>query len=962
VHFTYKNSIRTLLGIFVFWAYCSNAFGQTPAHFYIGQNEFSNTHVYSLHHHSDHILYAATNYGLHKYQNGRFQQIPWIDNHDGEALFSLRKDTKGNLYCSNLSGEIFKLTEKGLKLFLKVPDEYITAYFDFGFDDQNRVIVCSRSYVLFDNGKWKELYKTKRSTPASMNAYNPKQILFPSMESSAIFSWENGIVKTISGKSNQTIPQKDVFRFPSKFNSSFASISTNGNIFNYKGNGALESNEINWRVVQVDQNELWLNSNTAGIIRCVEKEGNLHFSPKMFRDEFISTVTKGENGTLFLGTFGKGVIVAPSVSTLVYTSTNNGLQGIFALEGDQHATISKMNIPDNVKTYTSENATIISSKDPLFFLKGVDFGLNNEYPGILYTTRDQLRSHSLLGTIKDVQRIDETTAVVGTSFGLFVVGDQMNGSIWDSKGYGEGWNKYKSPHFRCNAVGYCKSTKEIYFSKKGVLHRITPEGDEEVCFNNDKEVRCSDIFSHEKYVVVATTDQGILYLKNGKVEQQISSAHGLGNNAVRKITIKNDKLYIAHRSGFQIYNAKDKSWTTFGNKLGINSSAVTNIVVQKENLWLICHGDLVRIPLNNIHSQPDFQFNIGTILLGGQSIAENSYSTSYDRATLKIPLDFKGIEYEKDTWIEYRLNKGDWKNVAATSEYIEYTDLRSGKYSLDIRINYQGTVSNERTIEFTIHPPFWQTLWFVLIIILIVLTLFYLYYQRRIRKIKISQQEKIKNQQLITEKLESELKALRSQMNPHFIFNALNSIQDLILREETDNSYDYIVLFSRLVRNTLNYSGLDFIPIHKEMEFLEVYLSLEKLRFEDDFNYTIENVNAEGIELPSLLIQPFVENALVHGLMHKKGPKSLSIRFELNKELKCIVEDNGVGRERAKSIQTRQQGDHKSFAMKAIKERLELLNKQSGETESKYEIIDKYENEEPTGTRIEITIPHRRLY
>ncbi len=117
------------------------------------------------------------------------------------------------------------------------------------------------------------------------------------------------------------------------------------------------------------------------------------------------------------------------------------------------------------------------------------------------------------------------------------------------------------------------------------------------------------------------------------------------------------------------------------------------------------------------------------------------------------------------------------------------------------------------------------------------------------------------------------LTALRSQMNPHFIFNALNSIQDLVLKEDTEASYDSIVLFAELIRNTLNYSNQDFISIEKELDFLKVYLQLEKLRFGSDFNYTISFNSTENIDVPSLLIQPFIENALVHGLMHKDGKK-----------------------------------------------------------------------------------------
>ncbi|WP_074407859.1 MULTISPECIES: sensor histidine kinase [Aquimarina] len=232
----------------------------------------------------------------------------------------------------------------------------------------------------------------------------------------------------------------------------------------------------------------------------------------------------------------------------------------------------------------------------------------------------------------------------------------------------------------------------------------------------------------------------------------------------------------------------------------------------------------------------------------------------------------------------------------------------------------------------------------------------------------------IETQKLLLEKAYSELevskknelaflqlKSLKSQMNPHFIFNSLNSIQDLILQQNTDASYDYIVLFAQLVRNTLNYSNKDFIAIDKELEFLEIYLQLEKLRFEDDFTYTIEHTNTEGLSVPSLIVQPFIENALIHGLLHKAGKKQLTIDFTFADDLLCTVTDNGIGRKEAKKIQARQGGHHESFALEAIQQRLEILKEQYG-TGVGYQIFDLYDNGYATGTKVEIRMPFQKKY
>ncbi|WP_062060938.1 sensor histidine kinase [Aquimarina longa] len=206
-----------------------------------------------------------------------------------------------------------------------------------------------------------------------------------------------------------------------------------------------------------------------------------------------------------------------------------------------------------------------------------------------------------------------------------------------------------------------------------------------------------------------------------------------------------------------------------------------------------------------------------------------------------------------------------------------------------------------------------------------------------------------------------ELKSLKSQMNPHFIFNSLNSIQDLILQQNTDSSYDYVVLFSQLVRNTLNYSNKNFIAIEKELEFLEIYLQLEKLRFEDDLTYTIQHINTEGLSVPSLIVQPFIENALIHGLLHKSGKKQLTIDFTFTDHLLCTVTDNGIGRKEAKKIQQRQGGYHESFALEAIEQRLEILKEQYGKDVG-YQVFDLYDDALAMGTKVEIRMPYKKEY
>ncbi len=259
-----------------------------------------------------------------------------------------------------------------------------------------------------------------------------------------------------------------------------------------------------------------------------------------------------------------------------------------------------------------------------------------------------------------------------------------------------------------------------------------------------------------------------------------------------------------------------------------------------------------------------------------------------------------------------------------------------------------------------------NTQYFVIAVIglgfLFLLSLFYFERTKMKRKaafLLLELEETQKRVELEKQSRNSELKSLKAQMNPHFMFNSLNSIQDLILQQNTDASYDYIVLFAELVRNTLDYSKKDFIDIEKELKFLEVYLQLEKLRFSNDFNYSIKYTNTDGLSVPSLIVQPFIENALLHGLLPKIGAKKLEINFIFNDHLICTITDNGIGRVQSK--QQKKADNHESFALKAIKQRLEILKEQY-DKDVGYTVHDLYDNKIATGTKIEIRMPFQKKY
>jgi LytS/YehU family sensor histidine kinase len=198
-------------------------------------------------------------------------------------------------------------------------------------------------------------------------------------------------------------------------------------------------------------------------------------------------------------------------------------------------------------------------------------------------------------------------------------------------------------------------------------------------------------------------------------------------------------------------------------------------------------------------------------------------------------------------------------------------------------------------------------------------------------------------------------------MNPHFLFNVLNSIKGYIYENDKKNAARYLSDFSSLVRKVLDLSSLPTVSLDQELDALKLYIDLEAMLLQSDFQYRIqveENVDPSGIQIPALLLQPYVENAFKHGLRHKTGPKRILIRITMDEEngvLTIEISDNGIGRKAAGELNAVNRGEHESFATSAMEKRIELLNHGKKDLVG-VEISDKFEGEEAVGTIVTIHI------
>lgn len=296
----------------------------------------------------------------------------------------------------------------------------------------------------------------------------------------------------------------------------------------------------------------------------------------------------------------------------------------------------------------------------------------------------------------------------------------------------------------------------------------------------------------------------------------------------------------------------------------------------------------------------------------------------------------------------------DWRTVPV-GRPIRYDALSPGTYRCEIKdIN---SVGSTYTLDIIVIPPLWKRTWFILLSLATIATIILGIYRIKARYIRreVELREKYK-----LEMAQLEMKSLRAQMNPHFLFNSLNSIKSFIAQNEPRIATRYLTKFSHLIRLILNNSREPLVSLEQELKALELYIELEQLRFEHSFDYHIsldQSLNTEDVVLPPLILQPYVENAIWHGLLQKEDERTLIIKIEKVPDgIVVTIEDNGIGREAAKENKSKTATKHKSLGMAITADRISMVNE--GLKSNGVQIHDLVGPDgEPLGTEVKIHLP-----
>lgn len=330
----------------------------------------------------------------------------------------------------------------------------------------------------------------------------------------------------------------------------------------------------------------------------------------------------------------------------------------------------------------------------------------------------------------------------------------------------------------------------------------------------------------------------------------------------------------------------------------------------------------------------------------------------YDQNYLRFAYSAMGVADPNELQYEYKLSplSADWVNAEHNTEAI-FTSVSPGKYTFEVRAYdpLSGRTLASDTYRFVIKSPFWKTWWFYVLLVAALVGIVVTYVRVRLNRVRSMLA-------LEEERNDLERRALRLQMNPHFVFNALDAISGFIFKNEPKEAVKYLNSFAKLMRLMLESSREHVIPVHTEIQLLENYLSLEKLRFSGEFDSEIiidEDLDTYGSSMPSMMVQPHIENAILHGLRPKGGGK-VTVHFEQTDEgkgLRCVIEDNGVGRKRAAEIRENSGRSHRSLAGEISRRRVELFERTYG-GRSAVIVQDLHdENGDPAGTRVVLQLP-----
>jgi len=920
--------------ILTFILFGLNSYGQIPiAYSFSELQNFPTNTIYNIHEDQNKNIWFGTDEGLYKW-NGT--ELVNFQNKDFSTEYSnIKEDSTGRIWCTNFTGQIFYIKNNALKLFA---DEsfWFGSYLSY-LVENFPIIYISSSYGIIEydfyskKKKFHRQLNDKKYYTSYSKIIDGDTINFEPIEnlvdykSGFIYKYKNYIYcinkDSIQFLTNYNINQE---KEPSIYNINKQLLFFNNDkttklkpsLFSYsfKKNSLQKipldfENTINPTAIYYDKDKkIFFVGTRTGVIVLDENFKSV-YNQVFLEDANVSGFLKDFEGNYWITTLNKGIYIVPSLDLLQIISPEIKNKQIISIVKDTSNQLYFIEELGEIYKYKQNNETKLIGN---FNVRTERLSLN-PYRNEIYDgnssksfnlNTNQLEKNIYGANFKCISFINKD----------FILSSSSEGSLLKSTSLKNNFNNEivqtikKENNFTYNtndeSVLMDVRRKRSYFNSfdyKNTLAYISyvdgffvyKDGLEKELKYNNKSILLRSMSKINKDVLWLLTNKHELLKVNNQIIEKIDSI----DIDAKEILIWKDFLFISSKNGILKYNTKTK-----------------------EKNWI---NKLDGLPSNNILDREMVE-----------DILFDKFDLKFNENNLTFYFSANATKSQKHFTYKYRMSglETQWIKQGSNVNFARYPSIPNGNFTFQVKtINEDNIESKIEEIQISIDAPYYRKWWFFLLILIIVAIIISIYFLIKIRVIE--NKNKIINEKKEIEKLlsKSQLTALRTQMNPHFIFNALNSIQSFIVNNNKELASDYLALFADLMRKYLDFSNKENISLKEELDTLKTYLQLEKVRFEDDFIYEIKigkNINLELTEIPVMLIQPFVENAIKHGLLHKKGKRLLNLDFELEENILTIsIKDNGIGRKHSAEINKKRNKKHISFATSALNKRIELFNK-----------------------------------
>lgn len=719
------------------------------------------------------------------------------------------------------------------------------------------------------------------------------------------------------------------------------------------------------------QGKYWI-STINGTISYSDLQTPYERGLKYLNGKFVSDFLQDAEGNFWFTTIGNGVFVMYQDNALVYTKENSWLKY------DQVKRISVLPDDELILATNGQSAYRIDQTGSKLFAydtpeADTECIYFDENQGLLYLESYQYHPKNATPitrynggtTPKNITEFnDDLLAIASGNGGFLVKKPHRTQSPWPRDYLPGSANKFEKGSYpnllklrgtRCRDVHFDKVHQTIWYGfadglfgyQKGQeILLALPSGEPIIAL--DLEEAADGTFW------AATVKTGIVQIKNGKVVNQLTTDQGLSSNYVNVLKIKDGLFYLGTDKGLQVLDPTTGLSRFFDEQDGLPTNAIADLGITSDKVWIATLNGLVSLPLDfNGMNTYEPKVYLNQVSVNGKILTDSTNHFTYLENDLIF--QFTGISLRSEGKFQYQYRllglSDEWTQADGSIQEKRYVSLPPGAYNFQLKaINEDGIESaSMREYPFIITKPFWETWWFISLLVLTITIAISAVFLFRIRRI----QQRNDLEKAINS---SKLDALKLQMNPHFLFNSLTAIQEYILKEKSDVSSHYVGLFSTLMREILNISRREYVSIQEEVDMLKKYLQLQQVRFEQPIHYEIivdENLDTQYESIPPMFTQPFIENSIEHGLF-KKPENEIRILFHKKSEslLELAILDNGIGI-------ANQPGkpNHHSLASTIVRERLDLLQKTTTE-KIEFNMENIYDQKgEIIGFKVNFTLP-----